>query len=175
MNTAPSPSALKKKPLAKALGLSRTTLLKYLKEPGAPKPNEAKEYDVEETKSFCRSRAAKSKAGNTVVKLSAMEALRMEKLKDEIEYARYKTLKERGEYIHRDEITSTFEPIVAGIRADLQKFFEDELPPQYKGRTRAECQQLNAAAVDKIIENIRNGAAPVINQATVKPAEKATG
>lgn len=168
--TAQAPRLLTLDGVSERLGGMPTgrTLRDYAKQPGfpAPKRERPRMYSFTDVEKW----VAKNNGlnGQTVTGTEASNA-KVEKIKLDLERARYDFEIQRGEYIHRKKLAETFEPLVANLRADLQKEFEDKLPGQYKGRTRAECQQLNAAAVDRIIAAIRAGAAPLVVTAPAVP------
>lgn len=142
---------LSKVKLAVKLGLSRTTLQKYLAQDGAPKANAAGLFDVAKVRAWIAEHSSANVEG------SAMRDLRSRKLQLEIEAQEHELRRKRGESIYKAEIAPAIAAFNAELAINLKQKFEIELPQKYRGKNLVECQQINAAAVDFVMERLRAG------------------
>jgi len=144
--------------LSKKLEISRPTLDKYFAMEGAPKPDEDGRYEVVPTLDFIRSQS--DKAAPTAGIAGARERkinLECEKLLLVIESEKLNISIAKGEHISKTDASAIITPLMTELGAMLRQKFEIELPSQYTGKTLIEREQLNAAAVDFIINRIRTG------------------
>lgn len=154
----PTPERLHKFALAKKLGISRPTLDKYLALDKAPQPDANETYDVAEVARHIAEHATKIAEPDEIKKLRARKLLaECKRIEHEYEVS-------ASNYIHHDEIRKTLEPLMAELAALLTSKFENQLPSQYRGRSLAECQQLNAAAIDFIIQRFKTGTDRLVAQ-----------
>lgn len=158
------PRRLKKLPLARVLGISRTTLTKYLDRPGAPRPDSSGAYDVEKARVYCIRRAARAVAGNTTVKESPADKLRTHRLQILTQREEFRFKKEMGEFIEKKRVIPTLDVILANWVKRMRDDFELELPWKYKGKTAIECQQMNIAAIDRIIAGFKEDSLPLTSE-----------
>lgn len=145
---------LKKSALLRRLEIDRKTLDKYLRMVGAPPPDGAGRYEPEAVIGWI---AAHSPSGipATLAQWKIEEIrLRCEKMKDSL-------TRDRGEYISRVEAAQTIEPLMVELGQLMRQKFVMELPSRYKGKDTVDCQLMNEAAVDVVIQRFREGAATI--------------
>lgn len=147
---------LNKTNLAKALDLSRPTLTGYLARKGAPRPNKARKYELEVCRKWAEKCASESAGPRTaVVAGSELSKLRERRLALEVEEAERRAKVAAGQLVHVDEIGPAISGMMAGLTADLISKFRDELPSKYKGRSVAECQEMNEAGIEWVLTRLR--------------------
>jgi predicted transcriptional regulator len=145
------PKTFTKLALARELKLSRTTVQKYLGQDGAPKADKEGRYDKAAVADFI------AKQGSANVEGSEMRNLRARKLRAETEQLEAELAARRGETITKSEIAPAIAAFNVELTANLRQKFELELPGRYKGKGMVECQQMNAAAIDWILERLKAG------------------
>lgn len=145
--------------LARALEIHRDTLAAWLKQPGAPKPDKARRYDLASVRAFAALRAVEAKSGNTTVGGTEMGELRKERLRIQTQQAAFEFAQAKGDMMPKAEIAGTLTRLIVEIDGMLRQKFEFELPSKYKGRSQIECQQLNAQALDDIVRRFKTGGA----------------
>lgn len=145
------PTRLRKNHLAGELGISRVTLDKYLNQDGAPHPDKALTYSIEETAQWIASqRQQESKLRGKSYWEAEMTRLKCERLAEEI-------ARERGDWIHKTDASKTIVPLMRELSELMQQKFVRELPSRYKGHDAIECAQMNADACDAIAKRFRDG------------------
>lgn len=150
---------LNKTRLAQALDLSRPTLTGYLARKGAPRANKARKFELEACRKWAEKCAAESQGNRAaVVAGSELSKLREKRLRLEVEEAERRAKVSAGRLIDVDEIAPAIARMMAGLTADFQTKFRDELPSRYKGRTAPECQQLNEDAFEWILGRLKSNA-----------------
>lgn len=154
----PAEKRLHKLDLSKTLGCSRPTLDKYLNLPDAPKPDADGGYDVMQVVDYIRKKSKQALDSDETVDWRAKKLeLECARLIVDVDAREHALAIERGEYISKTEASNILAPLMTELVTMLRQKFEMELPSQYTGKTLIEREQLNASAVDFIIERMKNG------------------
>lgn len=127
----------------------------YLAKEGAPQPDKRGLYDAVPAAYFigvCHGRATEP---------DRLIAMRERKLQLELEGLERAAAVERRELIPRKAIQPGIAAVMTRLTTDLVEVFEKELPPKYHGRGLLECVEINAAAVDRVLKNFKEGAQPL--------------
>jgi hypothetical protein len=143
--------SLPKTALAMLLGVSRTTLTKYLAMPGAPKPDNACRFSLEPVKRWIEERAPR--AGES----PGTKRLRAERLRLQTAAIRRDLDALRLRHVAREEIEPTLKSVLLTLRQELELWFLEKLPPRWAGLSVIEIQQQNAEGVDAVANRIRTG------------------
>jgi hypothetical protein len=113
--------------LAGGLGISRTTLDKYLQMPGAPKGERGK-YDAEKVAKWIKDNAESQSSQSRVDPQIA--SLRARELKAKCERLEFRLAQDRGEFIAKAKIGPALSNAHLAMRTALQRKFEGELAPK---------------------------------------------
>jgi hypothetical protein len=147
----PEEGRQRKGALARALGISRPTLDKYLYNDGAPPQDENGTYDVEAVAKFIYT--SKNEEGS----VKGKRYWESEKARLHCEQLAHNLAAQRGEYISKQEASKTIVPIMAELGLLLKQEFELVNPSKYVGKDRVECAEINAKSVDLVIRRFRSG------------------
>jgi hypothetical protein len=146
---------LRKTELAKELGISRVTLDEYLNRPDAPQADDAGAFSVEDTASYIAVNGVKAVNSTEMRRLKeARERIRVER--EELELAEL-----RGRLVDKATIEPQIAAVCTLLVTTLQQIFEGELPPKYPGKTVVECREMNAAAIDRVMRQLKAAYAPL--------------
>ena len=156
---------LNKIQLAEKAGVARRSLAGYFRSEGAPRPDARGRYDEAEGLAWITKCAASAESGNATPKGSTIERLKERRLQLEIEEKEREALVRAGALVKASEIVPTLEAMFGGLVKNLQGKFEQELPSRYRGRSQAECEQMNAKAVDFVMEQLKQDAAALMPKA----------
>lgn len=149
---------LNKTHLARALDVDRKTITGYLARKGAPKPDKRGLFEVEECRVWAAKCAAMAEHGNTQVRGTRVHELKERKLALEVEEEERKAAIRAGQLVNVAEIEPALLAMFSQLKEDLVQKFEQELPSRYRGRSLAECQQMNAEGVDWVLRRLKDGA-----------------
>jgi hypothetical protein len=147
----PEEGRQRKSALARALGISRPTLDKYLYNDGAPPQDAEGTYDVEAVAEFI------AKLKNDEGNVKGKKYWESEKARLHCEQIAHNLATQRGEYISKQEASKTIVPIMAELGLLLKQEFELVNPSKYVGKDRVECAEINAKSVDLVIRRFRSG------------------
>lgn len=143
-----------KSELAKVLGVSLHTVLKYSKATGRPENHAfgSARYDIEAWRQFIGQRKSAhnfGRNGHSTLPPSERELSMMDKNKALAERARilierdqFRLAVERGEYFAKDEVLRAFDLSHSTARREIDKAIETELPPKLQGRGAIEIRKI---------------------------------
>ena len=161
-----SATRLNKVGLCRRLDISRPTLDKYLTISGSPIPDHEGKWVLEEIADFISRHASKVlQPENSKQWKEEKLRLESERITIDIEARKDELARSRGEHISKSEIEKTIVPLMAELGSLLRQKFEVELPSQYRGKAVADCVELNAKAIDEIVERFRVGSEKFKTQA----------
>jgi LPS sulfotransferase NodH len=138
--------------LAELLKSDRKTIRKYLSEPGAPKPDDAVRYSVEEVREWVERLRRKTPATSDEYKELSLSIRRME-----AEDMALDLKARRGELVEKVKIRPTIAAVMSLLTENLRNRFEQDLPGKYEGKTTAERMKLNAEGVDFVLGQFKAG------------------
>ncbi len=145
------PTRLRKNLLAPELGISRPTLDKYLAIEGAPTPNRALTYSIEAVADFIgKQKIAEGKVKGRTYYDAELARLKCEQLAESI-------ARERGDWVHKSELSKTLIPLMGELGALNEQKFALELPARCKGRDTIEIAQIAREMCDFIAKRFRDG------------------
>jgi hypothetical protein len=136
--------------------IDRETVTKYLRMEGAPKPDEMRRFNYREALAWIEKNAPRA-AGNS----AELNELKKTQLRIKNEIAEIDLKVKRGQFFDKREIEPAILKFNTQLTQDLQAKFELELPTKYAGKTVAEIQQMNAAAVDWVLNRLKEGQQPI--------------
>lgn len=145
--------------LSKTLKLSRPTIDKFLKMPGAPVSDDGGLFDVVKVKEFIV--ANKRRGGAPIT--TGLNSVQARKIALECEKLEHDMKMRRGEFIDTAEAKKTLAALALELDTLMQQKFEEELPSRYKGMTAMECAKLNASGRDAISRRFRHGVSKIAN------------
>lgn len=140
--------------------IDRETVTKYMRMEGAPAPDDARRYNYRAALAWIEKHAPRV-AGNS----TELNELRKTQLRIKNEIAEIDLKVKRGQFFDKREIEPAILKFNTQLTADLQAKFEQELPTKYAGKSVAEIQQLNAAAVDWVLTRLKDGQKPIVAEA----------
>lgn len=141
--------------LAEAIKVDRKTVSKWLAEPGAPKPDQHKRFDVAAADAWIKAQSPKIGASEEV------KRLREWILKMEAEDMDLTLRQRRGELVKKSEIEPAITSFTSALVEHMRAKFEFELPGKYEGKTTEERAALNAQAIDFVLTQLKAGTAPL--------------
>ena len=140
---------LNKTELASNLGISRTTLDRYLQMDGAPKGERGK-YDGEAVSRWIRDHAeSQATQGKTDPEIAS---LRARELRAKCERLEFKLAQDRGDFIARAKIGPALNNAHLAMRSALQRKLENELGPKLPMLKPEDQMEEIRNAVDSICE-----------------------
>ncbi|MEO0797384.1 MAG: hypothetical protein AAFX93_19710, partial [Verrucomicrobiota bacterium] len=125
--------------LAKTLGVTRQALDSWRKMEGAPKPEPNGGHCVDAWEKFREKHKLKGH------ETPDEKAVKLEKLRVDLDRAKFNFEKDKGLYVHREICSNRMQTHLAELFKELSRRFEHSLPPQYTGKTAAEISAINRA------------------------------
>lgn len=152
--------------LAKALGITRVTLYRFIAMPGFPKPHKTHGYDVDEVRAFVSEKSAESRQPNSVFADSkggdsgeSASELKRKEISVKVRRQELELAIRKGEYIQRDLIFADLAGAVARTQTIMMRHLVNELPDELLGLpTREAIAEKMKTAVNMLLRDLHNEA-----------------
>jgi hypothetical protein len=138
--------------LAKAVGLSYSTLKHFRRMENFPEPRANGQWSVAATKRFIALHAQRARIVG--MSLSPIEQARLKLLCIKNECAEFRFSIEAGEQVPRERVYSHVDTAGAKVRRELEKFFHHELPAIVEGRNKEQIAQSIRSRVNGILKEL---------------------
>ena len=139
--------------LARILGISRRTMNRWRRLPGAPPPGPNGLQEVKPWREFMERNNLKGDAPKTPLE----ESLKARKMLAEVEEKELRLAVKKREYVALSEVRETWTKLISRAKDLLRNKFEMELPPILSGLDATAIQEECRKAIDEVLTILHTG------------------